>query len=136
MERDEDIRLLLAEEQTLLSRERTMHSYMQTGLAFTSVGLLIMKFLPGIFYFCIGALFIILGRRERRREREQRDEQRGGPAQKESHMRAAHGPVSDTARPAAQRPSRRPGDLNSPRAPVTSRGPLARTSAHAASTSG
>jgi len=34
MEKDEDIKLLLAEEQTLLSRERTMHSYMQTGLAF------------------------------------------------------------------------------------------------------
>ena len=61
MERDEDIRLLLAEEQTLLSRERTMHSYMQTGLAFTSVGLLIMKFLSGIFYFCAWGLFIILG---------------------------------------------------------------------------
>ena len=38
-----------------------MHSYMQTGLAFTSVGLLIMKFLSGIFYFCVGGLFIILG---------------------------------------------------------------------------
>jgi uncharacterized membrane protein YidH (DUF202 family) len=34
---------------------------MQTGLAFTSVGLLIMKFLSGIFYFCIGVFFIILG---------------------------------------------------------------------------
>ncbi len=61
MDKDEDIRLLLAEEQTLLSRERTMHSYMQTGLAFTSVGLLIMKFLPGIFYSGTGLIFIILG---------------------------------------------------------------------------
>ena len=61
MERIEDIKLLLAEEQTLLSRERTMHSYMQTGLAFTSVGLLIMKFLLGVFYFCGGGVFIILG---------------------------------------------------------------------------
>ena len=51
--------LLLAEEQTLLSRERTMHSYMQTDLAFTSVGLLIMKFLSGVSYFCAGAFFII-----------------------------------------------------------------------------
>ena len=49
MEKDEDIKLLLAEEQTLLSRERTMHSYMQTGLAFTSVGLVVMKFLSGPF---------------------------------------------------------------------------------------
>ncbi len=38
-----------------------MHSYMQTGLAFTSVGLLIMKFLSGVFYFCTGVFFIILG---------------------------------------------------------------------------
>ena len=43
MDRMEDIKLLLAEEQTLLSRERTMHSYMQTGLAFSSVGLLIIE---------------------------------------------------------------------------------------------
>gem|GEM_PF-2977584 len=49
MEKDEDIKLLLAEEQTLLSRERTMYSYMQTGLAFTSVGLVVMKFLSGPF---------------------------------------------------------------------------------------
>lgn len=59
--RGEDIRLLLAEEQTFLSRERTMHSYMQTGLAFTSVGLLIIKFLGGLLYFCSGIIFIILG---------------------------------------------------------------------------
>ena len=50
METNEEIKLLLLEEQTLLSRERTMHSYMQTGLAFTSVGLLIIKFLAGFFY--------------------------------------------------------------------------------------
>jgi hypothetical protein len=31
MGRNEDIIILLAEEQTFLSRERTMHSYMQTG---------------------------------------------------------------------------------------------------------
>ncbi len=61
MESNDDIKLLLMEEQTLLSRERTMHSYMQTGLAFTSVGLVIMKFLSGLFYFCTGVVFIILG---------------------------------------------------------------------------
>jgi uncharacterized membrane protein YidH (DUF202 family) len=49
------------EEQTFLSRERTMHSYMQTGLAFTSVGLFIMKFLSGLFYLCAGVAFVILG---------------------------------------------------------------------------
>ena len=31
MDSNDDIKLLLMEEQTLLSRERTMHSYMQTG---------------------------------------------------------------------------------------------------------
>ncbi|MGD0236668.1 MAG: DUF202 domain-containing protein [Syntrophorhabdales bacterium] len=45
MDKNGDIMILLAEEQTFLSRERTMHSYMQTGLAFSSVGLLIMKYL-------------------------------------------------------------------------------------------
>jgi uncharacterized membrane protein YidH (DUF202 family) len=61
MENNDDIKLLLMEEQTFLSRERTMHSYMQTGLAFTSVGLFIMKFLSGLLYFCAGLVFIILG---------------------------------------------------------------------------
>ena len=50
-ESNDDIKLLLMEEQTLLSRERTMHSYMQTGLAFTSVGLAVMKFLSGLLLF-------------------------------------------------------------------------------------
>jgi len=61
MDRLEEIKLLLAEEQTLLSRERTMHSYMQTGLAFTSVGLVIMKFLEGAYYFYFSIFFIIIG---------------------------------------------------------------------------
>ena len=60
MEKDEDIKLLLAEEQTLLSRERTMHSYMQTR-SHDLCGLVVMKFLSGIFYFCAGGIFIILG---------------------------------------------------------------------------
>jgi sulfite exporter TauE/SafE len=58
---NDDIRLLLMEEQTLLSRERTMHSYMQTGLAFSSVGLMVMKFFAGFYYLCIGVLFIVVG---------------------------------------------------------------------------
>ena len=61
MDRNEDIKILLAEEQMLLSRERTMHSYMQTGLAFTSVGLVIVKFLGGIFCACAGLFFVIIG---------------------------------------------------------------------------
>jgi uncharacterized membrane protein YidH (DUF202 family) len=61
MAREIDIRIILAEEQTLLSRERTMHSYMQTGLAFTSVGLVIVKFLGGILAVVTGACFMALG---------------------------------------------------------------------------
>jgi uncharacterized membrane protein YidH (DUF202 family) len=61
MDRIEDIKLILAQEQPLLSRERTMHLYMQTGLAFTSVGLLITKFLSAVSYSCAGAFFVILG---------------------------------------------------------------------------
>jgi uncharacterized membrane protein YidH (DUF202 family) len=34
---------------------------MQTGLAFSSVGLFIMKFLAGVFYFYVGVFFIIVG---------------------------------------------------------------------------
>lgn len=55
-----DIRIILAEEQTLLSRERTMHSYMQTGLTFTSVGLVIVKFLGGILSVVTGACSMAL----------------------------------------------------------------------------
>jgi hypothetical protein len=51
MDRDENIKILLAEEAILLSRERTMHSYMRTGLTFNSVGLVILKLMTGTFYF-------------------------------------------------------------------------------------
>jgi uncharacterized membrane protein YidH (DUF202 family) len=61
MEREKDIIILLAEEQTLLSRERTMHSYMQTGLAFTSVGLVVIKLLGGLLFFYTGIMLMILG---------------------------------------------------------------------------
>jgi uncharacterized membrane protein YidH (DUF202 family) len=61
MDSDRNIIILLAEEQTLLSRERTMHSYMQTGLAFTSVGLVVIKFLGGLLYVCTGIMLMILG---------------------------------------------------------------------------
>jgi uncharacterized membrane protein YidH (DUF202 family) len=61
MDSDRTIIILLAEEQTLLSRERTMHSYMQTGLAFTSVGLVVIKFLGGFLYVCAGIMLMILG---------------------------------------------------------------------------
>ena len=54
----EDIKLLLAEEQPLLSRERTIHLYMQTGLALTSVGLLITKLLSAVSDSCAGAFFV------------------------------------------------------------------------------
>ncbi len=61
MDRNRNIKILLAEEQTLLSWERTMHSYMQAGLTFCSVGLVIMKFLTGAFYFCASVFFVIIG---------------------------------------------------------------------------
>ena len=57
----EDIQILLSEEQTILSRERTMHSYMQTGLAFISVSLIILNLLKDGFYFLIAVVFQILG---------------------------------------------------------------------------
>jgi uncharacterized membrane protein YidH (DUF202 family) len=53
--------LLLAEEQTILARERTMHSYMQTGLAFISIGLLILKFLEGSAYLLLGSFLALIG---------------------------------------------------------------------------
>jgi hypothetical protein len=38
-----------------------MHSYMQTGLAFGSVGLVVMKFLAGVGYLVVGGCFILVG---------------------------------------------------------------------------
>lgn len=52
--------LLMLEEQTILSRERTMQQYMTTGLGFITVGLLVIKlFDPN--YFVIGIALIAIG---------------------------------------------------------------------------
>lgn len=40
--------LVLLEEQTMLSRERTMQQYIATGAAFIGLGLLVLKFLEPI----------------------------------------------------------------------------------------
>lgn len=61
MVKEIDIKIILAEEQTLLSRERTMHSYMQTGLTFASVGLVLVKLLGGVLSMATGSCFMALG---------------------------------------------------------------------------
>ena len=53
--------IALEEEQTLLSRERTMQQYMTTGLAFIGAGLIVIKFFTGDIYTFIGALLIVIG---------------------------------------------------------------------------
>ncbi len=55
------IREILAEEQTILSRERTTHSYMQTGIAFIGVGLVIINVFSGTGYSILGGLLILIG---------------------------------------------------------------------------
>lgn len=52
--------VVLAEEQTMLSRERTMQQYVATGLAFITVGLLVAKFLEHK-YILISAILIAFG---------------------------------------------------------------------------
>ncbi|MEM2954484.1 MAG: DUF202 domain-containing protein, partial [Candidatus Nanoarchaeia archaeon] len=52
--------LLLMEEQTLLSRERTMQQYIATGLAFITVGLLVLKFFEKP-YVVLGIFLILIG---------------------------------------------------------------------------
>jgi uncharacterized membrane protein YidH (DUF202 family) len=54
--------LLLLEEQTILSRERTMQQYMSTGLAFIAVGLVVIQLLGKVPYnIPIGCLLIAIG---------------------------------------------------------------------------
>ncbi|MBI5060710.1 MAG: DUF202 domain-containing protein [Candidatus Aenigmarchaeota archaeon] len=57
----ERIREVLAEEQTVLSRERTTHSYMQTGIAFIGVGLIIVNVFSSTGYGLLGGLLIFVG---------------------------------------------------------------------------
>ncbi len=52
--------LLLLEEQTMLSRERTMQAYITTGLGFITVGLLVIKFFEHTYYI-IGAALVLIG---------------------------------------------------------------------------
>ncbi len=53
--------LILLEEQTILSRERTMQQYMSTGLAFIGVGLIVVQVLAGDIYKFIGGALILVG---------------------------------------------------------------------------
>jgi len=53
--------LLLLEEQTILSRERTMQQYMATGLSFIGVGLIVLKLFGGQIYVAIATALIIIG---------------------------------------------------------------------------
>lgn len=53
--------LVLLEEQTVLSRERTMQQYITTGLGFMGLGVVVMKFFIGNAYIIFGALLIGLG---------------------------------------------------------------------------
>ena len=53
--------LLLLEEQTMLSRERTMQQYMATGLSFIGVGLIVLKLFVGQIYAVIASTLIAIG---------------------------------------------------------------------------
>jgi len=53
--------LILLEEQTILSRERTMQQYMATGLSFIGVGLIVLKLFVGDPYTLIGGVLIVIG---------------------------------------------------------------------------
>lgn len=54
--------LILLEEQTVLSRERTMQQYMSTGLAFIALGVVVIQILQKIPYNVeLGAVLIFIG---------------------------------------------------------------------------
>ena len=57
----ERAREALAEEQTVLSRERTTNSYMQTGIAFVGVGLVIINVFSGKGYSLLGGILVFVG---------------------------------------------------------------------------
>ena len=52
--------LVLLEEQTLLSRERTMQQYIATGSTFIGLGLLVIKFFEKIYVY-LGIALIAIG---------------------------------------------------------------------------
>ena len=53
--------LILLEEQTILSRERTMQQYIATGLAFIGVALVVARFFIGPLYSLLSAALIGVG---------------------------------------------------------------------------
>ncbi len=61
MAKSEKRHILLLEEQTMLSRERTMQQYMATGLSFIGVGLVVIKLFIGQIYIAIASALIVIG---------------------------------------------------------------------------
>jgi drug/metabolite transporter (DMT)-like permease len=53
--------IILLEEQTILSRERTMQQYMTTGLSFIGVGLVVLKLFMGDVYALVGSVLVAIG---------------------------------------------------------------------------
>jgi uncharacterized membrane protein YidH (DUF202 family) len=54
--------LILLEEQTILSRERTMQQYMSTGLAFIALGLVVIQLLGKVPYnIYLGSILVLIG---------------------------------------------------------------------------
>jgi len=54
--------LILLEEQTILSRERTMQQYMSTGLAFIALGLVVIQLLGKVPYnVYLGGILVLIG---------------------------------------------------------------------------
>ena len=53
--------LTLLQEQTILSRERTMQQYIATGLAFIGIGLIVIRFFEGQNYFYLSLGLVAIG---------------------------------------------------------------------------
>jgi len=53
--------LVLLEEQTILSRERTMQQYIATGLGFIGLGVVVIKFFLGGYYYLLGFALLAMG---------------------------------------------------------------------------
>lgn len=61
MPKKEDKTILLREEEVLLSKERTILSFMQTGLAAIGIGIILVKLFEQIYFQIAGFILILVG---------------------------------------------------------------------------
>ena len=61
MAKKEDRTILLKQEEVVLAKERTILSFMQTGLAAIGIGIILVKFFQEIYFQIAGFILILIG---------------------------------------------------------------------------